>query len=79
LDFSVDLIFPAAMWLGLTQPLTEMITRNLPVSKWRLTTSPPSVSRLFLDVGASTSHNPIGIHALLQGYLYPLFMVIKKI
>jgi hypothetical protein len=31
LDFSVDLILPSAtMALGLTQPLTEMSTRNLP-------------------------------------------------
>jgi hypothetical protein len=32
----------------------------------RLTTSPPSVSRLE-NVEASTSHNPIGLHSLLQG------------
>jgi hypothetical protein len=31
LDFSIDLILPAALWaLGSTQPLTEMSTRNLP-------------------------------------------------
>jgi hypothetical protein len=37
----------------------------------RLTTSPPSHSRLSrLDnVGASTSHNPMGLHGLLRGYL----------
>jgi hypothetical protein len=34
----------------------------------RLTTSPPSVSRLSREnVGASTSHNPMGLHGLLQG------------
>jgi hypothetical protein len=37
----------------------------------RLTTLPPSVSRLSKEnVGASTSHNPMGLHGLLQGYLY---------
>jgi hypothetical protein len=37
----------------------------------RLTTSPPSVSRLCREnVGASTSNNPMGLHGLLQGYLY---------
>jgi hypothetical protein len=34
----------------------------------RLTTSPPTVSRLSREnVGASTSHNPMGLHGLLQG------------
>jgi hypothetical protein len=31
LDFSIDLILPAALWsLASTQPVTEMSTRNLP-------------------------------------------------
>jgi len=30
LDFFIDIILPAAVWsLGLTQPLTEMSTRNV--------------------------------------------------
>jgi hypothetical protein len=34
LDFSVDLILPAALWtLGLIQSLTEMNTRNFPGDK----------------------------------------------
>jgi hypothetical protein len=37
----------------------------------RLTTLLPSVKRLSREnVGASTSHNPIGLHGLLQGLLY---------
>jgi hypothetical protein len=38
LDFSIDLILPAALWaLGSsTQPLTEMSTRNHPGAKGRL-------------------------------------------
>jgi hypothetical protein len=37
LDFSIDLILPAGrtMALELTQPLTEMSTRNLPGGKGR--------------------------------------------
>jgi hypothetical protein len=60
------------MALGPTQPLTEMSTRNFPGLKGgrsiTLTTSPPSVSRFPREnVGASTSHNPIGLHGVLQG------------
>jgi hypothetical protein len=45
----------------------------------RLTTLLPSVSRLFREnVGVSTSHNPMGLHNLLQGYLY-LYNVMRYI
>jgi hypothetical protein len=43
-----------------------------PASLRRLTLTifPPSISRFSREhVGASTSHNPIGLHGLLQGYL----------
>jgi hypothetical protein len=54
-----------------TQPLTEMSTRNLPGGKGRrrlkLTTSPPSISRFSTKLEASTSHNPLCLHGLLQG------------
>jgi hypothetical protein len=58
------------MALGSTQPLTEMNTRNLPGGvkgrrRVRLTTLPPSVSRLSREnVGTSTSHDPLGLHGL---------------
>jgi hypothetical protein len=60
------------MALGSTQPLTGISTRIfLGVNgsrRVRLTTLPPSVSRLSREnVGASTSHNPMGLHGLLQG------------
>jgi hypothetical protein len=58
------------MALGTTQPLTEMSTKNLPGgisgdhhhlwADWRE------------NVGASTSHNPMGLHGLLQEYIYLL-------
>jgi hypothetical protein len=51
---------------------TEMSTRNLPGGKGgrrvSLTTLPPSLSLLSREnVGASMSHNPMGLHGLLQG------------
>jgi hypothetical protein len=67
------------MILGSTQPLTEMSARNLPGGekgggRVRLT-SPPSVSRLSREnVGAVTSHNPMGLHDLLQGWFYLFFI-----
>jgi hypothetical protein len=71
------------MALGSTQLLTEMSTGNQPGVKggrrlW-LTTSPPIVSRLSREnVGASTAHNPVGLHGLLQGYLYVFTSIITR-
>jgi hypothetical protein len=43
---------------------------------YKLWYSPPSVSRLSREnVGASTSHNPVGLHGLLQGYLYFFYLL----
>jgi hypothetical protein len=72
------------MALGSTQPLTEMSIRNVPGGvkggrRVRLTTLPPSVSRLFKEnVGASTFHKPTSLHGLLQGQLY-LYFTSKRI
>jgi hypothetical protein len=67
------------MALCSTQPLTEMSTRNIPgmffgVKGGRVIglTLPPSTDCLE-NVGATTSHNLMGLHDLLQGYLYFYF------
>jgi hypothetical protein len=59
------------MALGSTQPQTEMSTKNLPratglqARKADLTAiCEPTVLE---NVGASTSHNPMGLRDLLQG------------
>jgi hypothetical protein len=54
-----------------TQPVTEMSTRNCLGGKKScrrvgMTTLPPSVSRMSENVGASTSHNPKGLHGLYR-------------
>jgi hypothetical protein len=53
------------MALGLTQPLTEMSTRNLPGGKGQLVREAICLE----NVGSSTSHNPMGLHGL---FLYVL-------
>jgi hypothetical protein len=55
------------MALGSTQPLTEMSTRKLPGGKKRLTTLPPSVSRMSKNVEALTSRNTKVLHGLYGG------------
>jgi hypothetical protein len=62
------------MALGSTQPLAEMSTRNIPGGKGRparkadnLTAICEKISR---KVGASASHNPMGLYGLLQGNLH---------
>jgi hypothetical protein len=56
------------MALGLTQPLTEMSTRNLPGVKGRPAREADNLTAICLEnVGALTSHNPVGLHGLLQG------------
>jgi hypothetical protein len=57
------------------QHLTEMSTRNIPGGKERqarktdnLTAICEPMSRE--NVGASMSHNPMGLHVLLQGQLF---------
>jgi hypothetical protein len=57
------------MALGLTQPLTEMSTRNLFGRKGRPASKADNrhMRADFLEnVGASMSHNPMGLDGLLQ-------------
>jgi hypothetical protein len=60
------------MPLESTQPLTEMSTMNLPGSKGRPERKADNLTAVCdpivkKNVGASTSHNPMGLHDLLQG------------
>jgi hypothetical protein len=58
------------MSLGSTQPLTEMSTRNFPGGKGRPARKFDNLTAI-CEAGASTSHNPMGLHDLLQVQLYP--------
>jgi hypothetical protein len=74
-----DLPSPSSrtMALGSTQPLTEISNRIFPGGggggvkggpPLGVTTLPPTVCPLCIqNVGASTSHNPMVLHSLLQG------------
>jgi hypothetical protein len=56
------------MALGWTQPLTEMNTRNLPGGKGLPTRGADNLTAICEpNVGASTSHNPMGLQDRLQG------------
>jgi hypothetical protein len=75
LGFFIDIILPTP--LGLTQPLTEMRTRNLswgcrrPVHRAdNLTTF---MCRLSWNLGASTFWNPQGLSRPVMGLLYLLY------
>jgi hypothetical protein len=55
------------MVLRSTQPLTEMSTRNLPGGKGRPARGADNLTAICLENGgASTSHNSMGLHGLLQ-------------
>jgi hypothetical protein len=63
------------MALGSTQPLTEISTRNIPEGEGRPARKADNVTAIceaivYKNVGASTSHSPMGLHGPLQGYLY---------
>jgi hypothetical protein len=55
------------MALGSTQPLTEMSTRNLPGSKGQSARKAGNLTADCVEnVGASSYHNLMGFHGLLQ-------------
>jgi hypothetical protein len=69
--FSLPNPLSRTMALGSTHYITEMSTRNLPGVKIgrciELTNFTPSVSRMSDNVGASTSHKPMGPQGFLRG------------
>jgi hypothetical protein len=68
-DFFFNLPNPSSrtIALGLTQLLTEMSTKNPPGGKRRPARKADNLTDCLEHVEASTSHNPMGLHGLLQG------------
>jgi hypothetical protein len=68
--------------LGSTQPLIEMSIWNLPRGKGQLAQGSQPYHHLLVDrlekVGASASHNPMGLQGLLQGQVLHYFYVMMK-
>jgi hypothetical protein len=66
------------MALASTQPLTEMSTRNLPGTEGLPTRKADNFNAIcepiVENVGASTSHYPMGLHGLLTGITLPSFL-----
>jgi hypothetical protein len=82
LQFSIDLILPAALWSWSTQSLAEMSTRNLLVGKERLGGASYNLTAIcdcLENVGASTSHKPVSLCGLLQGVLYSALLPVELI
>jgi hypothetical protein len=71
LDFSIDKPSSRTVALGSTQSVTEISTKNLPGSKGRSARKADKFTAMceqcLENVGASTSHNPMGLNGLLQG------------
>jgi hypothetical protein len=68
------------MVLELSQPLTEMSTRNLPEGKGRSARKGGNLAGIcepvmLENVGAPTSHKSMGLQGLLQGQFYFIFQV----
>jgi hypothetical protein len=64
-----------ALWL--TQPLTEMSTGNLHMAKGWLVHKADNPTAIYepIVIGDSPSHNSMGIHNLLQEYIYFLLFL----
>jgi hypothetical protein len=81
LGYFIDIILTGrAMALGLTEPLTEMSTRNISwagLGGWcvGLTTFTAFISRLPCNLGTSTPWNPRCMSRPLQGLLYLCFYI----
>jgi hypothetical protein len=56
-----------SMALRSTQLLTEISTRHLPGGKGRPRRKSDNLTAICEPVGAPKSHNPLGLHGLLQG------------
>jgi hypothetical protein len=82
LDFLIGLNLPAALWLWVNLASNRNDYQDLPGGKVQPVRKAGNLTKICCadhleNVGALMSHNPMGLHGLLQRHLHLLFIIIR--